>query len=84
MSVSKPSVLSVTVLPPVLGPVMISVSKSEPSRTEIGTTVFPVMSGWRARLSSSLPSVRISGSVAFIAKDSFARAKMQSSCVRTV
>ena len=76
-------VLSVTVLPPVLGPVMMSVSKSLPSRTEIGTTVLPVMSGWRARMRFSWPSVRTSGQMARMANDSRARAKMHSSSSST-
>ena len=79
ISVKSPMVFSVTVLPPVFGPVMTMVSKSTPRLSEMGTTFFASMSGWRARLSSSLPSVRMTGSMPCIANDSFARAKMQSS-----
>ena len=54
---SKPMVLSVTVLPPVFGPVMTSVSNSPPSVTSIGTAVSFGSSGWRARRSESCLSV---------------------------
>ena len=56
-------VFSVTVLPPVFGPVMISVSKSLPSRTLMGTTFFRSISGWRARTNSMDALSRISGSM---------------------
>ena len=49
MSVSRPTVLRATVLPPVFGPVMTSMRKRSPSSTVIGTTL-PVSSGWRAFL----------------------------------
>ena len=55
ISVRRPTVFNVTVLPPVLGPVIIMVSKSVPSRKEIGTTVFGSISGCRAFRSSTLP-----------------------------
>ena len=49
---ASPTVLSATVLPPVLGPVITSTSKSAPSSTLIGTTS-PSRSGWRASSSRS-------------------------------
>ena len=58
---------------------MISVSKSVPSRTVIGTTFFGSISGCRARISSTEAFVRSSGCMAFILCDSFARAKTASS-----
>ena len=45
IKVKSPTVLSVTVLPPVLGPVIIIVSKSDPKRREIGTTVLESIKG---------------------------------------
>ena len=51
IAASRPMVLSVTVLPPVFGPVMTSVSNSPPSETSIGTAVSFGRSGWRARRS---------------------------------
>ena len=48
--VKSPIVLRVTVLPPVLGPVITSVSYSLPNSTVIGTTARALISGWRARL----------------------------------
>ena len=47
---SSPTVLSVTVLPPVLGPVMTSVSQDWPISTSMGTTFFLSMSGCLAFL----------------------------------
>jgi hypothetical protein len=47
----------VTVLPPVFGPVMTSVSNSPPSETSIGTAVSFGSSGWRARRSCRCLSV---------------------------
>ena len=77
----RPMVLSVTVLPPVFGPVMTSVSKSEPSRSETGTTFFRSISGCRARTSSRL-AVRADLRLHAVHLDATgcARAKMQSSC----
>ena len=59
-------VFKVTVLPPVLGPVMIMESKSVPRRTEMGTTVLGSMSGCRALRSSTLPFSFMIGSPARI------------------
>ncbi len=53
MSTSRPTVFSVTVLPPVLGPVITSTWKSSPTRTSTGTTDSGSSSGWRARRKSS-------------------------------
>ena len=47
MSARRPSVRSVTVLPPVFGPVTTRAVNPSPSRTSIGTTR-PVRPGWRA------------------------------------
>ena len=55
----------------------------EHSISEIGTTVLLVMSGWRARMRFSWPSVRTSGQMARMANDSRARAKMHSSSSST-
>ena len=63
MAASRPMVLSVTVLPPVFGPVMTSVSNSPPSETSIGTAVSFGRSGWRARRSCSSLSAS-SGAIA--------------------
>ena len=52
ISASSPSVRSVTVLPPVFGPVITSARYSPPTRMSIGTTV-PVRPGWRAERSST-------------------------------
>ena len=71
-------VFRVTVLPPVLGPVMTRVSNRSPSSRSLGTAFFLSMRGCRARrrrrnLSDSLGSLHSSF------KDSCARAKMVSS-----
>ena len=46
--VKRPSVLSDTVLPPVLGPVITSVSYSSPIAISVATTFLGSISGWRA------------------------------------
>ena len=63
---SRPSVLRLTVLPPVLGPVMTRVSKLRPTSMSMGTALAGSSSGWRARRRETLPSVRISGRAASI------------------
>ena len=47
ISTNSPTVFSVTVLPPVFGPVIISVLKSRPSHMSIGRTVSLGMRGCR-------------------------------------
>ena len=80
MRVSKPRVLRVTVLPPVLGPVITRVSNLPPRARSLRTAVLGSSRGWRARLSSMRsPST---GSMAPMAEDSLARAKMQSKDTR--
>ena len=74
-------VFKVTVLPPVLGPVMMRVSKSVPRRTVMGTTLLRSMSGCRARFNSVVPLVRISGSMPSIRRESRALAKITSNAV---
>lgn len=64
--VSKPMVFRVTVLPPVLGPVMTRVSKAAPSSTSMGTTFCGSISGWRAWRSRIRPSSVRRGQTAFI------------------
>ena len=64
--VIRPSVFKVTVLPPVLGPVMTSVLNSFPKLTSIGTTFCGSISGWRAFFRSISPVSKIFGTVAFI------------------
>ena len=48
MRVSRPMVLRVTVLPPVLGPVITRVSKSSPSIRSLATALSGSSRGWRA------------------------------------
>ncbi|CUP52507.1 Uncharacterised protein [Flavonifractor plautii] len=48
MRVSRPMVLMVTVLPPVLGPVITRVSKSSPSIRSLATALSGSSRGWRA------------------------------------
>ena len=55
ISVSSPTVFSVTVLPPVLGPVTIRVVKSSPIHRSQGTTVSRGISGCRARTRRMCP-----------------------------
>ena len=78
ISVRRPMVLRVTVLPPVLGPVMTSVSKPSPSRRSLATALAGSSRGWRAFF-SSIPSRPSLGSLASIRVDSLARAKITSS-----
>ena len=77
ISVNRPVVFSVTVLPPVFGPVIISVVKSLPSRISSGTTFCGSISGWRPRTMFSRPSRLILGMHPFIclASDALANAK---------
>ena len=77
ISVNRPVVFSVTVLPPVFGPVMISVVKSLPNRISSGTTFCGSISGWRPRTMFSRPSRLILGMHPFIclASDALANAK---------
>ncbi len=73
--VKRPIVFSVTVLPPVLGPVITSVSKLVPSSMSVGTTLSLSMRGCLALCSSILPSLFNLGLVAFIEYASEALAK---------
>ena len=66
IAVSRPRVLRLTVLPPVLGPVMTTVSMAPPIWKVIGTAVSLLSSGWRARSSSVRPCSTSSGRLAFI------------------
>ena len=82
MRVIRPRVFSVTVLPPVLGPVMTRVSKRSPSSRSLATAFFWSSKGCLAPrrckyLSDSLGSVHSSFN------DSLARAKMASSQMRS-
>ena len=77
MSDRSPIVFIDTVLPPVFGPVMTSVSKSSPRRMSVATTVFGSISGCLAPLMSIMPSSLRIGSDAFIAYASCALAKMK-------
>ena len=72
-----PRVLIATVLPPVFGPVITKVSKSEPRRMLVGTTVLASSSGCRAFLRLILPSLLSKGFVAFCLYASCALAKMR-------
>ena len=76
--VKRPIVFSVTVLPPVFGPVMMSVVKSEPRRTSIGTILKLGMSGCLPLTIFILPSAFSFGRTAFISFESFAFAKIRS------
>ena len=75
--VSKPSVLSVTVLPPVFGPVITSVSKDFPSTMSTGTTLSLSISGCLACLMSTTPLSFITGIDAFIEYARSALAKIR-------
>ena len=66
IKVNNPSVLIETVLPPVLGPVITSESKSVPKRISTGTTFCIGISGWRAFFSSISPNAFKIGLLAFI------------------
>ena len=66
IKVNKPIVFKVTVLPPVLGPVITSVSKLPPSSTSIGTTFLGSINGCLALFSTIRPSSVTRGTDAFI------------------
>ena len=66
MRVSRPRVFRLTVLPPVLGPVMTRVSNRSPSSRSTGTALALSSRGCRAWRRRTAPSVRISGRQAFI------------------
>ena len=78
MRVSKPMVFKVTVLPPVLGPVMTRVSKPSPRDRSLATAVFLSSRGCRAFFKKRLFRDR-AGSMASMFTDSRPRAKMPSS-----
>ena len=82
ISCSKPQSLSVTVLPPVLGPVITSPLYSPPSRMETGTTFCASISGCLPSRISVIPSSVTCGCTAFMALASAALAKTTSSAVR--
>ena len=62
----RPMVLIATVLPPVLGPVITRVSKSEPRRISVATTFLGSMRGCLALLRRVMPLSLSSGTDAFI------------------
>ena len=66
IKVSRPRVFSVTVFPPVFGPVTTSVSKEFPISISIGTTLFLSISGCLALRNMVEPSFEIIGFTAFI------------------
>ena len=75
----SPAVFSVTVLPPVFGPVITSVSYSPPSAMSTGTTASGAISGWRARAPAKKPQPsRTCGRMAFSSSASFALASSTS------
>ena len=74
--VSSPTVLRVTVFPPVLGPVIISWSKSSPRYTFIGTAFFSSMSGCLASFRSKDRSSENVGLKAFMSSASKAQANV--------
>ena len=77
MRVSRPMVFKVTVSPPVLGPVIIRVSKRSPSSRSLATAVFLSSRGWRAFAGvNTSPTAGLAGSMF---RDSLPRAKMVSS-----
>ena len=78
MSVNRPTVFKVTVLPPVLGPVMMRVSKSSPSHRVTGTTFSLSIRGWRAFTSFNRPSSLSLGRMPPCSRARTALAKMQS------
>ena len=83
MSWRSPAVFKQTVFPPVFGPVITSIVKSEPSRIVIGTTLSP---GIKGCLASRRESARFSekrGLTAFIPRESFAFANTKSRCERS-
>lgn len=82
MSTIRPTVLRLTVLPPVFGPVITSTSKSLPKCTLIGTTAFGSISGCLAFFKYIYPDVLYKGRVASISSPSFPRANITSSSVK--
>ncbi len=66
ISDKSPTVFRATVLPPVLGPVMIRVSKLFPRLISVGTTFSLCIKGCRAACSSVTPSSRTVGVTAFM------------------
>ena len=79
--VKSPTVFRETVFPPVLGPVMMSRSKSSPSVREMGTTDFGSRRGWRPWRIRILRSLLKRGRLAFMERARAPRAKMKSSSV---
>ena len=80
----RPSVLSETVLPPVLGPVITSVVNSFPSLRSIGTTFFLSIKGCLACRMAMIPSSLKTGLTAFISLASLAFAKIKSRSLKSV
>ena len=78
MAVSRPRVLMPTVLPPVLGPVMMTVSTFPPMQKVMGTALSRSRSGCRALRISVRPRSSRRGRMARILYPSFPRAKMAS------
>ena len=78
ISENNPNVLRETVLPPVLGPVITSVSKSLPIEMSMGTAFSGAKRGWRAFFKLIIPLLLISGISAFMESEYFARAKIKS------
>ena len=64
--VSRPMVFRATVLPPVLGPVMMRVSNSTPKVMSVGTTFSLAMRGCLAAWRAIFPSSPTWGTTAFI------------------
>ena len=83
ISVMRPRVLRVTVLPPVLGPVMTKVSNRSPSSRSLATAFFLSSRGCRAPRSLRYRSDR-PGWLASIFRESCPRAKMVSSRISRV
>ena len=79
----KPTSLRVTVLPPVLGPVISKMSKSLPSLTSIGTTLDGSMSACLPRLMSVTPLSLSFGSVERVARAYLASANALSASAST-
>ena len=82
MRVNRPTVLRVTVLPPVLGPVMTRVVKSRPIHRLVGTTFSRSMRGCRPRTMLMRPSLLSFGVTAYISLASSPLAKTKSSSAR--
>src|SRR5712692_240816 len=84
-SAASPTVLSATVLPPVLGPLITSTVSSPPSSSVIGTTARPSRrslsssTGWRAASSVICESALKAGSAQLNSRAKRARAKVESS-----